>query len=674
MLLRGNLTKVVHPTAEKMLNNSLNTVVETLEIKTQEDLNALFKIADRFDSRDIKIYLEGLEESPFFFKNGRRGVVTTQGEYYDVAGNPPVLSFAEHSSRIVGGEKTIGGEDGIILSAVVFGDKESGFALISEVTAEEIENLLAQNSPDGIRLYLSGDESYDAAVNDTGVLGNLTMSVYRDTDVGFNVGAEFTAAQKQVWLRGRWVFLIAVICGIFLGFLFLYSFFCRELERQNEFLKDALEKDFLTGGDNKRSFSKKAEELLKSASGEYAFVLFDVERFKIINDVFGYRVGDEILKYIQAVLNLETHAEEIFARISGDVFYTILKFETIQELEERVLTISGRMTCFKFPDNRSFNMVVCAGIYIVGCEKISVEAMSSRARLVLAKAKGSHKNSLGIYDESLRAKIIEENEILNDMHAGLKNGEFEVFLQPKVDFITGKTVGAEALVRWRHPKKGVLLPGSFIPVFEKNSFVTEIDMFMFGEVCRLQKIIKNKGLSPIILSVNQSRLHLYNPDYISSLKNIVCRHNANPALLELEITESAFFVNAEVISSVTSALSEIGFRIAMDDFGSGYSSLNMLRDINIDVLKFGQDFFNNKSNTERAKRIIESMVQVSKSLNIETVAEGVETRELAEFLRDIGCDIAQGFFFAQPMPAEEFINFLEREQKGALYENFKGTL
>jgi len=248
------------------------------------------------------------------------------------------------------------------------------------------------------------------------------------------------------------------------------------------------------------------------------------------------------------------------------------------------------------------------------------------------------------------------------MNQALENGDFKVFLQPKYDFKTEKAVGAEALVRWQHPKKGMIKPDSFIPIFEKNGFVTKIDLFVFEEICKMQKAWAAEGREPMIISINQSRLHLRNPAYVATLKSIIERYDVNPGMIELELTESAFFCNMNIVFDVTRRLHKIGFRLSIDDFGSGYSSLNILKDIFIDVIKLDREFLKESSDATRGIKVIKSIIAMAIDLGIETVAEGVETREQVELLREMGCNLAQGFYYAKPMAIPQFVKLLEHEK------------
>lgn len=432
-----------------------------------------------------------------------------------------------------------------------------------------------------------------------------------------------------------------------------------DLKRENKLIYI----DELTGGENKSSFKIKAKKLINDNGNQHVFIALDIDKFKLINDLFGYEQGDLLLKHIANVLSSHINQDEAFARITGDKFNILLEYVAKDKLESRLAKIIEDILSFKFATDSHYNMVVCAGIFVIKNTEITIDIISDRASLAVNMIKGSYTSAHFFYNDDIRNQIIEEKEIENEMFKALENRDFKIYLQPKYDFKTEKIVGAEALIRWQHPKKGIILPKRFIPIFEKNGFVTRIDMYVFEEMCKKQKAWEVEGREALIVSINQSRLHLHNPAYVDTLKSIIEKYDIKPEVIELEITESAFSCNMDIMFDVTRRLHNIGFRIAIDDFGSGYSALNMLKDIFIDVVKLDREFFKEPPNKVRGKKIIKNIIMMAKDLGIETVAEGVETKEQVEFLREIGCDLAQGYYYAKPMTMSDFDALLEKENK-----------
>jgi len=280
--------------------------------------------------------------------------------------------------------------------------------------------------------------------------------------------------------------------------------------------------------------------------------------------------------------------------------------------------------------------------------------MIDNANAAAKQIKGNFVNTVARYDDALTKKREQEQEVVNEMKHALEAEEFVVFLQPKYDSEVGLPCGAEALIRWKHPEKGMISPGVFIPVFESNGFVEPVDHYMWEHVCILLRKWIDQGIDPLPVSVNVSRVNLFNPHIVEEIVALTEKYNVPKRLLQLEITESAYTDNGDMILGVINSFHDAGFTILMDDFGSGYSSLNVLKDMHVDVLKIDMKFFGKTDNISRAETIISSVVRMAKWLNIATVAEGVETREQVEFLKSIGCVTIQGYYYARPMPVNEY--------------------
>ncbi|MEG0641404.1 MAG: EAL domain-containing protein [Clostridium sp.] len=259
-----------------------------------------------------------------------------------------------------------------------------------------------------------------------------------------------------------------------------------------------------------------------------------------------------------------------------------------------------------------------------------------------------------MYTKDIDTSTIEDKEIENIMYQSLNNREFIFYLQPKHNLNSLEISGAEALVRWLHPTKGILSPYEFIPLFERNGFIINLDIFIFEEVCKKIFEWEVNGVPLVPISVNISRLHLKNPNFIDEYRRIINIYKTPPSLIEIEITESAVFDNMDILLSIMKEFKLIGFKISMDDFGTGYSSLNMLREIPVDVLKLDRDFLSGGHLLERTRIVIQGVMWIAKKLDIVVVSEGVETKEQVEFLKEIGCPMAQGYYFNKPMPVHEF--------------------
>ena len=267
----------------------------------------------------------------------------------------------------------------------------------------------------------------------------------------------------------------------------------------------------------------------------------------------------------------------------------------------------------------------------------------------------------GEYDDDMRENMVSEQVIVNNMNGSLERDEFIVYLQPKYNLNTEKVVGAEALVRWIHPQLGFVSPAKFVPIFEQNGFIYQLDKYVWEKTCQMLREDIDAGRPVMPVSINVSRVDFYSPNLVQVFEDLTAKYNLDPRLLELELTESAYVDNPQQIIEITSQLQAKGFVILMDDFGSGYSSLNMLKDLPVDILKIDLRFLSDSQGVEngRADNILNSVVRMAKRLDVPVIAEGVETQKQVDFLRTIGCEYAQGYFFAEPVPLDEYRNLIQ---------------
>lgn len=434
------------------------------------------------------------------------------------------------------------------------------------------------------------------------------------------------------------------------------------IETLNQELVSLAYYDTLTKMPNKHFFEKTAKTLLQKQGGRFAYAIFDINKFKLINDIFGLEYGDLLLKHIAQQLTQDIAQDELAARFNADHFHLLLHYTDKEALKERLTSLIEGIYRFKFEFHAAYKISGSFGIYIVEDRQVSVSSMGDKARLALNKVKGLHNVTMNIYNDSIGSEIMKEQEIENAMEAALKNNEFQMYLQPKYDILKHKIVGAEALVRWHPPEGGIIPPNNFIPIFEKNGFIANLDLFMLKRVCAFLRKRLDDNLPVFSISINQSRQYLNHENYLSSFLKIVNFYNIPHNLIELEITETAFFENQEEMIEIVQKLKDLGFLVSMDDFGSGYSSLNMLQDIMVDILKLDRIFFRESINTQRGQKIIENIISMAKELNIVILAEGIETKEQVQFLLQTSCHLIQGFYFSKPIPADEFEALYEENQ------------
>ena len=414
---------------------------------------------------------------------------------------------------------------------------------------------------------------------------------------------------------------------------------------------NALQRDRLTGLYSRESFFDKVREAVSAhEAGYYVMACFDIDQFKIINDQYGTQKGDEVLQHIADAFAEGFGPHGGFCcRISADNFAVLYPAafqysDEIKAIREKAAQVEGLVT----------PIIFSIGRYVVADVSLSPAAMYDRATLAAASVKGRYDVKIALYDDAMRERLLREQEIVLEMENALKTGQFEVWFQPQYNHSTGARIGAEALVRWRHPERGLIPPGSFIPIFEKNGFIYPLDQFVWEQVCRYLRKWLDEGRSPLPVSVNISRYDVLRPELTQVLMGLIRQYALPMDLLRLEITESAFSESSQHIVEVVKELLRRGFTVEIDDFGSGYSSLNTLKDVPAQIVKLDMKFLASGDDAQRGGNIVESVVRMAKWLDMSVIAEGVETVEQADYLRSIGCSYVQGYLYAKPMPAGEY--------------------
>lgn len=408
--------------------------------------------------------------------------------------------------------------------------------------------------------------------------------------------------------------------------------------------------DELTGIYNKQAFYTKTKEmLLDNPDKNFDLLRINIERFKVLNDLFGESTGDKLLRYIGKFLKEINLPLCVSGRLYADNF--VVCYEAGKGDSRRMIN-TLQMVADSFAINN--RTILSFGLYRIDDKTLPVSVMCDRANMALWKAKGNFKNPYCEYDEKMRQQVLKEQKIINAMEMAIQNKEFTLYLQPKYNIEKGTIIGAEALVRWISQENGFISPGDFIPVFENNGFVYEVDKFIWEESCRYLRKWLDEGREVHPISVNVSRIDLYDPKLVKHLVDLREKYQLPSQYLELEITESAYTEDPEQIITITRQLREAGFVILMDDFGTGYSSLNMLKDIQIDVLKLDMGFLKSSDYSAKGGNILTAILKMAESLKMQTIAEGVETKEQVEFLKSIGCKYVQGFYYSKPLPVGEF--------------------
>ena len=413
--------------------------------------------------------------------------------------------------------------------------------------------------------------------------------------------------------------------------------------------------DSITGTRNYYKFKLDAQSLLKNTKNrEYAIIYLDIHKFSYINDTFGYYAGDTILAEVAREMELSTKETECSARISADNFVCLVEYENEDALMQRCKSFHQQCDEQLNQMNNEFKIQFTCAIYKVSRGETDIPSMVGKAEIAHKTIGDIHKASVVFYDDKIQNEYLQKKKLESAMSSSLDNHDFLVYLQPKIDLASNKIVGTEALARWQHPTEGLIMPDQFIPLFESNGFILELDFYIYDKVCQLLRKWLDAGETVMPVSVNVSKAHLANQEFGSQLKALIEQYQISPDLLELELTESILFDNVQEAFSMILNLKNLGFSILIDDFGSGYSSLNLLKDLTVDVLKLDKEFFRKEGMTEKDKIIVGGIIGIAKDLNLRILSEGVETQEQVDFLIEAGCHCVQGYFFAKPMPVEVF--------------------
>mgnify|MGYP003275708018 CR=1 FL=1 len=432
----------------------------------------------------------------------------------------------------------------------------------------------------------------------------------------------------------------------------------QQLEIYNQSLHTLAFSDEITKGFNRRKFDLVAGDLIRSAApGTYSIIWLNLKKFKLLNDLGGVEAGDRALVYIHDKIKEHLQSDECVTRIFSDNYILLLKTVEPKVIEDRINHIILDINSYNSNNAYKYYLTFDAGVYHIYTPEIPVTSIEDYAHAAI-KSDSSVKNGLCLfsyYMDSIRTQMLDEKIIENRMQDALKNNEFEIYLQPKYQVADNTIAGAEALIRWNDPQYGIIPPNDFIPLFESNGFIIQIDHFVFESVCQLLQRWLKQGQSLIPISVNMSRLHFQNKNFLKPYKEIRERYQIPPQYLEIELTETIVFENPQAFISIIEEIHKAGFSCSMDDFGSGYSSLNTLKDMDVDSIKLDKAFFSSeKMNNEKENIIIQSMLEMAKSLKMTTVAEGIETADQVEFLRHSSCNLVQGYFYSKPLTIASF--------------------
>jgi diguanylate cyclase (GGDEF)-like protein len=428
-----------------------------------------------------------------------------------------------------------------------------------------------------------------------------------------------------------------------------------DMRRQNQY-------DILTGLYTLETYKKEVKKLLKSQpTGNYAMFCTDVAHFERVNNIYGLKIADKILCQLATMLTTFSPDVKICCRSVADHFLVLVAYEDRKQLEQKLnqLCLDFRKKVTEHYPDASPKLGI--GVYELSDLKEDAQKMVEHANLVRKALRKNKSSQIIFYDAFTFAKIEKAKVIEDNMQGALEHGEFKVYIQPKYSLRTERIVGAEALCRWIHDDGTMVYPDEFIPIFEEDGFIAELDFYMLEKVCEMIKRREAAGQYCVSISINQSRVLLQDNQYVSKIASVLGKYDIPCEYIELELTERIFQDNLTEMAEMMGELKKSGIRWSIDDFGTGYSSLNLLKELPVDVIKIDKSFLDETETSEKSKIIIRKTVELTQELDKHVVCEGVETESQADYLRDISCDMAQGYLYARPMPMDEFECLLNKE-------------
>lgn len=474
------------------------------------------------------------------------------------------------------------------------------------------------------------------------------FTVYMPIDAVAGWSLVFSVAQQTVFQHATRV--MHIFYGILLVLVVIFGIsagmFVRMKRKERQHLEEIAFVDSVTGGNTYSKFMLVLQERLSGMQDEqYSILSFDIDSFKYVNSHYGFDVGDDILRLVDRSTTSKLAEGETLAHVSGDRFVALLCNAT----RDHVLEL---LTPMDTPHGVTLHF--SGGLYEIKNTTESVKLMVDKATLASKEVKGKYHEFYVDYSDSLDKRLLQTEQMKQDLQEALARGEIIPFFQPKIDINTGRLVGAEALARWRKPDGTLVPPGDFIPISETTGLVMEIDKAILAYVLRFIRKHLDKGVDGAPISSNFSRMHLLDVKFPQNVVSTLEEHGIPPRYLEVELTESTFYSTHKSIADLVMTLRNGGVRVSMDDFGSGYSSLNMLKDIPINVLKIDQVFLQKTNNVARRDIIFAAVVKMAQELDIDVVVEGVETAEDVELMRRFSCHVAQGYYYSRPLSPEDF--------------------
>ena len=547
---------------------------------------------------------------------------------------------------------------------LVVEDQEINRDVLGLILEDDYDVLYAENGKEGLDLMRKNQSRLSMILLDLMMPvmdGFEVLAAMRDDPELYRVPVIVLTAEKDAELRALQMGAADFITKPFDMHEVILARVARIIElSEGRQLISSAEKDTLTGLYTKSFFFEYANQIRRyHPEWQMDAVYIDIDKFHSINELHGRDFGDTVLCALaDEIRQFLLTTRGIASRTEADRFGIFCLHRDSEEYEAVLAQIQEGLR--KLPDHVSVRLRMGVKPYR---EEVTPRDMFDRARVACNMLRGNSTMQLMVFDEDMRQKELYQQRLLNDLDWAIETKQFTVYYQPKYDIQCEppKLSSAEALVRWKHPEFGMISPGDFIPLFESNGLINIVDNYVWEVAAKqIDEWRKRYGIV-LPLSVNMSRAEIFNPKLKANLEDLLDMYGLDPSDLKLEVTESAYTDNSEDMITIIEKLRETGFEIEMDDFGAGYSSLNMLSSLPIDVLKMDMKFIRNVEVDIKNFRLIELVLDIAKFLDVPVVAEGVETEEQMKMLRDAHCKLVQGYFFSRPLPAEEFEKLIEKE-------------
>ncbi len=586
--------------------------------------------------------------SPIYYDGSVQAVIIAEYDVLELASLLIGTTDNRGSSMIVNSEGTI------LLHTYPFEISFENFQTAEFYNGSSYQDILddfASNTGGDVTFSIGGDRK----------IGQYIPLGIDDWNLFFEVSETELSKSSEVITNGM---LIISIC-IFLAFSIFIIYILSIRKRALKEIETVAYYDELTSLPNLVKFKLDLSQIVTQKDfdkSNYILLKGDIENFKVINEVYGFDVGNQVIYHAAQLAKQFTGKHSIVARIGSDQLLIFTEKDIVEDffknraqfnasLKQLVPAVSNHILNFRY------------GRYFMEENENNIDNMINKVSIAHSYARTNTSWPLWDYDEKFHLHMLRMTELTNKMEDSLKHHEFHMFLQPKYDIQTGMIVGAEALVRWFERNGNVVYPNDFIPLFEKNEFITVLDEYIFESACILISNRLSKGQSVVPISVNFSRRHLQNKDFVNRLSSIAQKYNVPTSYLEVELTETAIIDNVQVLSEVISNIHAAGFKISMDDFGSGYSSLGMLKEYKFDIVKLDRSFFIcEEEQRENAKTVLRGIIQLVNSLGSRIVVEGIEYEDQVDFLKTVDIYSVQGYFFARPMSSKDFENLLDKQK------------